>query len=63
MLTAILPVEDAEISAFAQKAFAKQGMTILTGARCKRSKGRARRRCVAHGERAARAQDVTVDRR
>ena len=28
----ILPVEDAEISAFAQKAFEKQGMTILTGA-------------------------------
>jgi dihydrolipoamide dehydrogenase len=29
----ILPVEDAEISAFVQKAFAKQGMSILTGAR------------------------------
>ncbi len=28
----VLPVEDAEISAFAQKAFEKQGMTILTGA-------------------------------
>ena len=28
----ILPVEDAEISAFAEKAFKKQGMTILTGA-------------------------------
>ncbi|NCY25720.1 MAG: dihydrolipoyl dehydrogenase, partial [Alphaproteobacteria bacterium] len=29
----ILPVEDAEISAFVQKAFAKQGMAIMTGAR------------------------------
>ena len=29
----ILPVEDAEISAFVQKAFKKQGMEIMTGAR------------------------------
>lgn len=29
----ILPVEDAEVSAFVQKSFAKQGMKILTGAR------------------------------
>ncbi|MGG5808088.1 dihydrolipoyl dehydrogenase [Falsiroseomonas sp. CW058] len=29
----ILPVEDAEISAFVQKSFVKQGMKILTGAR------------------------------
>ena len=29
----ILPVEDAEISGFVQKAFAKQGMAIMTGAR------------------------------
>ncbi|MCX7933120.1 MAG: dihydrolipoyl dehydrogenase [Rhodovarius sp.] len=29
----ILPVEDAEISAFVQKAFVKQGMEVLTGAR------------------------------
>ncbi|MCW5723493.1 MAG: dihydrolipoyl dehydrogenase [Maricaulaceae bacterium] len=32
MLDRILPVEDAEISAFAEKAFRKQGMRILTGA-------------------------------
>ena len=31
MLDRILPVEDAEISALARKAFAKQGMTIHTG--------------------------------
>ena len=30
-LDQILPVEDEEVSAFAQKAFEKQGMTILTG--------------------------------
>jgi dihydrolipoamide dehydrogenase len=33
VLDRILPVEDAEISAFVQKAFAKQGMKILTGAK------------------------------
>jgi len=32
MLDRVLPVEDAEISAFAEKAFKKQGMTILTSA-------------------------------
>ncbi|SLN54579.1 dihydrolipoyl dehydrogenase [Oceanibacterium hippocampi] len=32
VLDRVLPVEDAEISAFAEKAFKKQGMTILTGA-------------------------------
>ena len=31
----ILPVEDAEISAFAQKSFEKQGMKIMTGANVK----------------------------
>jgi len=33
MVDRILPVEDAEISAFAHKAFEKQGMTLLTGAK------------------------------
>jgi dihydrolipoamide dehydrogenase len=33
VLDRILPVEDAEISSFVQKAFAKQGMKILTGAK------------------------------
>ena len=32
VLDRILPVEDAEISAFAKKQFQKQGMTILEGA-------------------------------
>ena len=35
VLDRILPVEDAEISAFARKAFEKQGMKILTGATVK----------------------------
>ncbi len=33
LLPQILPVEDAEISAFARKAFEKQGIKILTGAK------------------------------
>ena len=41
VLDRILPVEDAEISAFAQKSFTKQGMKILTGAAVKKlDKGR-----------------------
>ena len=32
VLDRILPVEDEEISAFAKRAFEKQGMKILTGA-------------------------------
>lgn len=32
MMDRVMPVEDAEISAFAEKRFRKQGMTILTGA-------------------------------
>ena len=35
VLERILPVEDAEISTFAQKAFEKQGMKIMTGAAVK----------------------------
>src|SRR5579863_9083422 len=35
VLPRILPVEDEEISAFAHKAFVKQGMTLLTGATVK----------------------------
>jgi len=33
VLDRILPVEDAEISAFVQKAFVKQGMEVITGAK------------------------------
>ena len=37
----VLPVEDAEISAFARKAFEKQGMKIITGASVKSVDARA----------------------
>jgi dihydrolipoamide dehydrogenase len=36
----ILPVEDVEISAFVQKSFVKQGMTVLTARRSARSRSR-----------------------
>ena len=38
----ILPVEDAEVSAFAKKQFVKQGMTILEGTKATVEKGRGR---------------------
>ncbi|MEM9139172.1 MAG: dihydrolipoyl dehydrogenase [Pseudomonadota bacterium] len=45
----ILPVEDAEISAFAKKAFVKQGMTIMEGAMVKKL-DRAAPKVTAHIE-------------
>jgi dihydrolipoamide dehydrogenase len=43
VLDRILPVEDAEISAFAKKAFVKQGMKILEKSTVKKlDRGRAR---------------------
>ena len=56
VLPRILPVEDEEISAFAHKAFEKQGMKILAGAQVKGAKKGARQ-CHRHGRgRAARAR-------
>lgn len=57
----ILPVEDAEISAFAQKAFEKQGMKIMTGANVKALKKGADN-VTATIEAGGKSQDVTVDR-
>ncbi|MBV5324744.1 MAG: dihydrolipoyl dehydrogenase, partial [Rhodospirillaceae bacterium] len=57
----ILPVEDAEISAFAQKAFEKQGMKIMTGANVKAFKKGADN-VTATIEMGGKAQDITVDR-
>ncbi|MEO0864411.1 MAG: dihydrolipoyl dehydrogenase [Pseudomonadota bacterium] len=45
----VLPVEDAEISAFAKKAFEKQGMTIMQKAMVKQL-DRAKRKVTAHIE-------------
>src|SRR5262245_1889143 len=49
VLPQILPVEDAEIAAFARKAFEKQGMKILTGAK------------VTKLEKAANSVKATID--
>jgi dihydrolipoamide dehydrogenase len=61
VLDRILPVEDAEISAFARKAFEKQGMKILTGAAVKGAKKSADSITVTI-ESAGKAQDITIDR-
>jgi dihydrolipoamide dehydrogenase len=57
----VLPVEDAEISAFARKSFEKQGMKILTGATVKSAKKSANSVTVTV-EVGGKAQDFTVDR-
>jgi dihydrolipoamide dehydrogenase len=57
----ILPVEDAEISAFAHKAFEKQGMTIRTGATVKALKKNANS-VTATIEVGGKTEEITVDR-
>ncbi|MEW5727752.1 MAG: dihydrolipoyl dehydrogenase [Pseudomonadota bacterium] len=57
----VLPVEDEEISAFARKAFEKQGMKILTSATVKGLKKNAGDVAV-QVEIAGKVQDVVVDR-
>jgi dihydrolipoamide dehydrogenase len=61
VLDRVLPVEDAEISAFAQKAFEKQGMKIMTGATVKALKKGANSvtAAVAVG---GQSTDITVER-
>ncbi len=61
VLPRILPVEDEEISAFAHKAFVKQGMTILTGAAVKGVK-KAAGSVTVTVESGGKSQDITVDR-
>jgi dihydrolipoamide dehydrogenase len=61
VLERILPVEDQEISAFAHKAFEKQGMKILTGASVtslKKGKGQVTARIEGGGK----SQEITVER-
>src|SRR4029078_12517858 len=57
-----LPVEDAEISAFARKAFEKQGIKILTGAKVTKldKKGDSLTATIAAGKGAS--QSITVER-
>ena len=57
----ILPVEDEEVSAFAKRAFEKQGMKILTGATVgglKKGKDNVTATITAGGK----SQEITVDR-
>lgn len=57
----IVPVEDAEVSAFAKKAFEKQGMKILTSAKViKLEKGG--NNVTAHIEVGGKVEKITVDR-
>ncbi len=57
----ILPVEDAEISAFAQKAFEKQGMKFLLGAKVTQA-SQAEDSVTVSVETAGEAQHITADR-
>jgi dihydrolipoamide dehydrogenase len=61
MLDRVLPVEDAEISGLARKAFEKQGMKIITSATVKGIKKSADSVTVTV-EAGGKAQDITVDR-
>ncbi len=57
----VLPVEDEEISAFALKAFKKQGMNIITGATVKGLKT-GKSNVTATIEKGGKAESITVDR-
>ena len=57
----VLPVEDAEISAFARKSFEKQGMTILTSASVKGVR-KAADSVTVTVEAGGKTQEITVDR-
>ncbi len=61
VLPRVLPVEDAEISAFAEKSFKKQGITIHTGVTVKALKKGANN-VTATIEKDGKASDITVDR-
>jgi dihydrolipoamide dehydrogenase len=61
VLPRILPVEDEEISAFAEKTFKKRGMTIHTGATVKSLK-KGSNNVTATIEKNGKATDITVDR-
>ena len=57
----VLPVEDAEISAFAHKAFEKEGMKIMTSATVKALK-KGKDSVTATVEAGGKTSDITVDR-
>ena len=61
VLPRVLPVEDAEISALAHKAFEKQGMTLLTGATVK-SLNKGKDQVTATIEAGGETRELTVER-
>jgi dihydrolipoamide dehydrogenase len=61
VLPRILPIEDEEISAFAHKAFERQGMAIMSGATVKGAKKGVGSVTVTV-EAGGKSQDITVDR-
>ncbi|MBM3647089.1 MAG: dihydrolipoyl dehydrogenase [Alphaproteobacteria bacterium] len=61
VLDRILPVEDEEVSAFAKRAFEKQGMKILTGATVANLK-KAGNKVTATIAAGGKSQEITVDR-
>ena len=61
VLPRVLPVEDEEISAFAHKAFEKQGMKIMTGATVKSLK-KGKDNVTATIEKDGKSSELTVDR-
>jgi dihydrolipoamide dehydrogenase len=62
LLPQILPVEDAEIAAFARKAFEKQGIKILTGAKVTKLDKKANSVTAAIDDGKGGTQTMTVDR-
>lgn len=61
VLDRVLPVEDEEISKMAQKAFEKQGMTIITNATVKSLK-KGKNNVVAMVEQGGKSSEITADR-
>ncbi len=61
LLDRVLPVEDAEISAFARKAFEKQGIKIITGAKVTAARKGADN-VTATIDVGGKTQEITVDR-
>ncbi len=61
VLPRILPVEDEEISAFAHKAFEKQGMKIMTNASVRTAK-KGKDNVTVTVEAGGKSRDITVDR-
>jgi dihydrolipoamide dehydrogenase len=62
VLPQILPVEDAEIAAFARKAFEKQGMKILTGAKVTKLDKKADSVVATIDDGKGKTEQITVDR-